>query len=68
MIPNDPVVEFFAGLFFALVLIWALWEGLPEFTLWLEHSSDDRDDIHFFPDEVRGEAGPGRSANISRRD
>jgi hypothetical protein len=68
MIPNDVVIEFFAGLLFSLLLIWALWQGLPEFALWIAHSTDDREDIQFFPDEVRGEPGPGKSAGISRRD
>jgi hypothetical protein len=68
MIPNDVVIEFFAELFFALVLGWALWQGLPEFALWIAHSTDDREDIQFFPDEMRGEPEPGKSANIPRRD
>jgi hypothetical protein len=59
MIPNHPIAEFFAWLLFSLVLIWALRQGLPEFALWLQHSSDGREDIQLFPDEVRGEPGPG---------
>jgi hypothetical protein len=70
MIPNHPVAEFFAWLLFSFVLGWALWQGLPEFAQWLEHSSDGGKDLDFFPDEVRGEpgqrilAGPGGAIDL----
>ena len=67
MIPNDPVGEFVLALLFSVVLIWVALQGLPELAQWLKHSSDDRDDIGFFPDEVRDEPGPGVSASTSRR-
>jgi hypothetical protein len=59
MLTNDPAVDFFAWLLFSLVLIWALWQGVPEFTDWLAHDADAREDIRFFPDEACGEPGPG---------
>jgi hypothetical protein len=58
MFPNNPEVGFFAWLFFSLVLVWALWEGVGELRQWAENKSDGRDDIDFFPDEVGG--SPGR--------
>jgi hypothetical protein len=61
MILNDPVVEFFAWLLFSLVLIWALWRGLPKSPQGLEHTSDGSEDVQFFPDEVSGEPGRGMS-------
>ena len=62
MLMHDPVGEVLAWLLFSLVLIWALWQGVPEFSHWLVHSADGQEDIYFFPDEVRGEPGPGTSA------
>jgi hypothetical protein len=61
MIPNHPVGEVFAWVLFSLVLVWALWQGLPEFAQWLGSNSDGREDMQFFPDEVRGEPGPRMS-------
>jgi hypothetical protein len=58
MFPSDPAVDVLAWLLFSLVLIWAIWQGVPEFTNWLAHDAEPHDDIHFFPDEVRGEPGP----------
>ena len=65
MLMHDPVGEVLAWLLFSLVLIWALWQGVPEFSHWLVHSADGQEDIYFFPDEVRGEPGPGTSAGSS---
>jgi hypothetical protein len=61
MFPNNPEGEFFAWLLFSLVLVWALWEGAGEFRQGMENNSDGRDDIHYYPDEVGGEPGPGTS-------
>ena len=62
MLMNDPVGEVLAWLHFSLVLIWALRQGVPEFSHWLAHNADGHEDIYFFPDEVRGEPGPGSVA------
>ena len=62
MLMNDPVGEVLAWLLFSLVLIWALRQGVPEFSHWLAHNADGHEDIYFFPDEVRGEPGPGSVA------
>jgi hypothetical protein len=62
MFPNNPEGEFFAWLLFSLVLVWALWGGVGEFRHWLENNFDGRDDIHFFPDELRGEPRQGTPA------
>jgi hypothetical protein len=58
MIALNPTGDFLTWLLFSLVVAWALWEGLPEFAQWLGRNSDGREDIQFFPDEVRGEPGP----------
>jgi hypothetical protein len=62
MISNSPAVDFCAWLLFWLVLICALWQGAPELARWLARDSDLREDSHFFPDEERGDPGPGMSA------
>jgi hypothetical protein len=59
MVGNDPVVDFFAWLLFALVVVWALWRGLWNYA---EHHSDGREDLRLFPDELAGEPGPGMMA------
>jgi hypothetical protein len=62
MIPHNPVAEFLAWLLFALLLIWALWQGLPDFAQRLKHNSAGSEDIHFFPDEVGSKPGSGTLA------
>jgi hypothetical protein len=59
MFINSPAGAVLCWLLFSLVLIWALWDGFPEFAHWLKHNYGGSDDIQFFPDEVRGEPGPG---------
>jgi hypothetical protein len=59
MLTNNPAIDVPAWLLFSLVLIWALWQGVPEFLHWLAYSADGREDLGFFPDETRGEPGPG---------
>jgi hypothetical protein len=59
MIPNNPEAEIVAWLLFSLVLIWALWQGLWELERWVKNNPFGREDIHDFPDELRGEPGPG---------
>jgi hypothetical protein len=61
MVTMSPSGAFVTWLLFSLVLIWALWDGLPEFARWLEHNFDGQDDLQFFPDELPGEPGPGVS-------
>jgi hypothetical protein len=62
MIPLNPIGEFLAWLLFWLLLISALWQGLPGFPQRLKHNSTGREDIHFFPDEVGSEPGSGTFA------
>jgi hypothetical protein len=59
MVTNDPEVHTFAWLLFSVVLVWALWRVLVDLGQRHEHNSGGSEAIQFFPDEVRGEAGPG---------
>jgi hypothetical protein len=67
MITNSPALDFCAWLLFWSVLVWAVWQGAPELARWLARDSDSREDIHFFPDEERGEPGPEMSAAAQRK-
>jgi len=58
----SPETDLLIWLLFSFVLVWALWQGLPELVAWLARTCDGCEDIQHFPDELRGEPGPGTFA------
>jgi hypothetical protein len=70
MLMHDPAGECFAWLVFSLVVCWSLRQGLPEFARWVDHNSDARGDLYFFPDDIGDELGkecsPGQEKRVTR--
>jgi hypothetical protein len=59
MITGSPVEDLFIWLLFSFILFMALWRGYWDAAERQEEYSDGRQDIHFFPEEVGADVGPG---------
>jgi hypothetical protein len=65
MLLGNPLADFLALLLFAIVLVWALWQGLPDIAQGL--GWNPREDVQFFPDEIGDDLGSGTNAESRRK-